>query len=90
MLIIKDKLFVQKLKSILKYIAKDKHSAAISFEYHLSQKFSLLKSSPNIYKQSKCFQDTNYRDLIHQGYTIIYKIEEKRILILEIFKWQDR
>ncbi len=31
--IIRDKLFVDKLKQILRYIAKDKKSAAVSFEY---------------------------------------------------------
>lgn len=35
-------------------------------------------------------QDRAYRDMIYQGYTIIYKVEKEKILILEIFKWQNK
>ena len=40
---------------------------------------------PSIY-----FKDIKYRDLIFKGYTVIYKVEEDEIKILDIFKWQDR
>ena len=36
------------------------------------------------------FDEKAYRDMIHQGYTIIYKVDKERIIILEIFKWQER
>ena len=36
------------------------------------------------------FEDSRYRDLIFKGYTVIYKVEENEIKILDIFKWQDR
>ncbi len=48
---------------------------------YMEQLFSILRF---IHK------DKAYRDLIHQGYTVIYKVEEEKILILEIFKWQQR
>ncbi len=35
-------------------------------------------------------EDKAYRDMIYQGYTIIYKVEKEKILILEIFKWQNK
>ncbi|MDF1874628.1 hypothetical protein JHD48_02640 [Sulfurimonas sp. SAG-AH-194-I05] len=40
---------------------------------------------PSIY-----FEDANYRDLIFKGYTVIYKVEDEEIKVLDIFKWQDR
>ena len=40
---------------------------------------------PSIY-----FEDEKYRDLVFKGYTVIYKVEDNEIKILDIFKWQDR
>lgn len=90
MKIVKDIYFQKQLYSILKHIAKDKKSAAIKFEKELSTKFKTIKDNPLMYRKSKYFEDEVYRDLVHYGYTIIYKTEESRILILEIFKWQNR
>jgi len=36
------------------------------------------------------FRAKEYRDLIYEGYTVIYKVETDKILILDIFKWQNR
>ncbi len=49
-----------------------------------------LLDFPYQYRQSLYFEDESYRDLVYQGYTIIYKVEEERVLILEIFKWIER
>ena len=42
------------------------------------------------FKLKNYFEDKAYRDMIYQGYTIIYKVEKEKILILEIFKWQNK
>ena len=42
-----------------------------------------------MYRKSVYFDDENYRDLIHKGYTVVYKIEKERIIILDIFKWSE-
>lgn len=54
------------------------------------KKMDLIRDAPFMCRQSHYFQDEAYRDLILKGYTIIYKIENKTIKILDIFKWQDR
>ncbi len=90
MIIIKDEQYLSQLFNILKYIAKDKKSAALYFERKLNKKIIFLKDNPAQYRKSIYFDDEHYRDLIYQGYTIIYKIEKEKILILEIFKWIDR
>ena len=41
-------------------------------------------------RQSLYFEDDRYRDLIFKGYTIIYKVEDDTIKVLDIFKWQER
>jgi plasmid stabilization system protein ParE len=82
--------FLKELFSILKHIKKDKVSASIQFEKQLNKKIKNLIDFPYQYRASYYFEDKAYRDLIHQGYTIIYKVEQERIIILEIFKWQNR
>lgn len=90
MTIIRDTKYKKQLLTILRYIANDKVSASINFRKELDEKIANLIESPFIYRPSYYFDNSNYRDLIYQGYTIIYKIETERILILEIFKWMDR
>lgn len=90
MTIIKDKIFQKQLFRILKYIAQDKVSAAKKFENELSRLIKNLVNSPYKFRASNYFDEEYYRDLVYHGYTIIYKIEIDKILILEIFKWQER
>ena len=75
MKIVKDKLFIKKLESIYNYIKKDKPLAARDFVVSLNKKFKNLKTFPKMYRKSIYFDDENYRDLIHMGYTVIYKID---------------
>ncbi len=89
MRIIKDKEFLKKLKLIYEYIKKDKPQAAKNFVYGLNVKIKNLKKFPKMYRKSIYFDDENYRDMVYKGYTIIYKIEKDKILILDIFKWRE-
>ena len=90
MIIIKDENYLSQLFTLLSYIGKDKQSASKKFEEELNNKINLLKTSPFMCKQSNYFEHEAYRDLVYSGYTIIYKVEEEKIIILEIFKWQNR
>jgi len=82
--------FLKELFSILRLIRGDKISASIQFEKQLNKKIKNLQDFPYQYRASYYFEDKSYRDLIYQGYTVIYKVEDERIIILEIFKWQNR
>lgn len=90
MTVIKDKKFSIQLIGILSFIAKDKKSAALNFERELEYQIQGLVRFPLKFRKSYYFDDEAYRDLIYKGYTIIYKIETDKILMLEIFKWQSR
>lgn len=90
MTIVKDIKFSIQLLGILKYIAEDKKSAAIKFERELDRFINDLVNFPLKHRKSYYMDDEAYRDLIYMGYTIIYKVETDKILILEIFKWQNR
>ena len=88
--IVKDILFLKQLANIILYIKKDKITPAKKFEKELNDKIKLLTKNPHMCKKSIYFDDDKYRDLTYRGYTIIYKVEENRLLILDIFKWQDK
>ncbi len=82
--------FSEPLILILHRISKDKKSAAKKFKHDLKEKIDLLTESPFMCRQSNYFEDDRYRDLTFKGYTIIYKVEDNKIKILDIFKWEDR
>lgn len=90
MRLVKTRSYVQRLQAILRYIALDNPSAALSFERELQARLELIKNQPLMCRPSNYLNDEAYRDLIHQGYTLIYKIEEQAIVLLDIFKWQQR
>lgn len=90
MTIIRDIKYKKQLLSILRHIANDKVLASLKFEKELNIKINNLVDSPFICRPSYYFDDKAYRDMLYRGYTIIYKIETDKILILEIFKWVDR
>ena len=82
--------FSEPLFNILTIIAKDKKSASKKFNKDLKEKIKLLLKSPFMCRPSIYFEDKKYRDLIFKGYTVIYKVEDDEIKVLDIFKWQDR
>lgn len=90
MQIVYEESFSKSLFQIITFISKDKKSSAVKFKNNLKEKIELLKLSPFICRKSKYINNENYRDLIFKGYTTIYKIEEKQIKILDIFKWEDK
>lgn len=82
--------YLRALQNILRYIALDNPPAAIQFERELNARFKLICTQPKMCRASIYMNDPSYRDLIYQGYTVIYKIEADRLLLLDIFKWQLR
>ncbi|MDF1881389.1 type II toxin-antitoxin system RelE/ParE family toxin [Sulfurimonas sp. MAG313] len=80
-------LFQEALKEIVKYIAKDKKSASISFNKNLKQQIKDIPNNPLKYVKSGYFNDSNVRDMTYMGYTIIYEINFKNnsIEMLKIF-----
>jgi plasmid stabilization system protein ParE len=90
MMVEKKPKYLYGLMNILTYIKNDKPLAAKKFENRLNKQICNLIQFPLKHRKSIYFDDENYRDLIYYGYTIIYKIENEKILILDIFKWQER
>lgn len=82
--------YFRNLTVILTFIAKDKITAAQNFENDLNTKLRNLLDSPYAYRQSHYYDDERYRDLTYKGYTVVYKIMDEVIQILDIFKWVDK
>lgn len=84
--------FDDNLLSILKYIAKNSPQNAKDFKNKLDKKIKNIPNMPLKARKSFYFDDINVRDLIFKGYTIPYYIDENLsiIVIIDIFKWQDR
>ena len=83
--------YLESLKDVLKYIAKDKKSAAFSFRQALDIKINNLKDFPFMYKISIYFDDEYIRDMTHKGYTIPYEVdlEKETISIIGISKYKN-
>ena len=92
MQIIKDELFKENLKTVLKYIAQDSKTKASKFNKQLSVQVNKLDNMPFKFRQSNYYEDNNIRDLIFKGYTIPYLVDEEKelIVVLDIFKYSFR
>ena len=89
--IIESEDYLDALKEVLVYIAKDKKSAAVQFKKELSKKIKNLKDFPFMYRVSVYFDNEYIRDLTHKGYTIPYEVdlENKIISIIGITKYKN-
>jgi len=77
---------VQDLIDIKNYIAKDSLNRANSFISELNGKIKSLQEMPQRCRKSFYTQEANTHDLIHKGYTIVYKIIQNNVHILTIFR----
>ena len=91
MTVIKTKDYLESLKDVLGYIAKDKKSAALAFRKALDIKINNLKDFPFMYRISIYFDDEYIRDMTHKGYTIPYEVDLKKqtISIIGISKYKN-
>ena len=80
------------LKKILKYISTDSKNRAYTFNNELFYVLNNIANMPYKYRKSIYHSDKNIRDCIFKGYTIPYLIDEnnKKIILLDIFKWTNR
>jgi len=87
MKIIRTNLFIFQLQRSLIFIAKDKVSASKDFRSKLNKSIKEIIDFPYKYRKSIYFEDESIRDMIFNGYTIIYQIDKikQQIKILEIF-----
>lgn len=85
MKIIESKEYKNQIRKIALNIKKDKPSAAIKFAKDLKKQIKDVPNMPYKYRQSNYHDDKEVRDMTYKGYTIIYKIYDNHIKIVEIF-----
>ena len=87
MTIVYDEKFVLKLGKIWHFIAMDSQNRANVFRDELRQHIESIPDFPYKFRKSKWFNDERVRDMIFKGYTIPYYVQDDKIVILDIFKW---
>lgn len=90
MQIIRGEKYLEKLQSIMEFIAKDSITSALEFQLNLDEQISDLHDMPFKYRKSIYFDDKSIRDLVFKGYAVPYKIDKtkKTITIIGINKYQ--
>lgn len=76
--------FRDKLNIQIDFIAKDKPFAARKFKSELISKIKEIPQMPYMHRKSFFFDREDIRELIHKGYIIVYKVNEKESVI-EVF-----
>jgi plasmid stabilization system protein ParE len=72
---------IQDLQEIVRYISFDNPVRAESFGRELIAKTRLLAAFPEMGRVVPEFGEPNVRELIHQSYRIVYRIEPEKQLI---------
>ncbi|WP_323586315.1 type II toxin-antitoxin system RelE/ParE family toxin [Aliarcobacter butzleri] len=92
MQIIRDINYLQKLQSIMEFIAQDSLNQAIKFQVDLDEIIDDIPNMPFKYRKSIYFNDNNIRDLIFKGYVVPYKIDtsKNQIIIIGINKYMEK
>lgn len=77
------------LQNIKEYIALDNKKVAIEHLKKIKIKIELLGKYPYLGKENSSTDNVMIRDFVVMGHKVIYKIDEKSILILAIYKYMD-
>lgn len=86
------RLFDIRLEAIILYIAEESPRNARKLKNRFQKSISNLDYMPYKFRKSYYYDNENIRDLIVQKYTIPYLIDNDndRIVLLDIFKWEER
>lgn len=86
------KLFDIRLESIILHIAKESPRNARKLKNRFEKSINNLDYMPYKFRKSYYYDNENIRDLIVQRYTLPYLIDNDndRIVVLDIFKWEER
>lgn len=77
------------LLAIKEYIAIDNKNRAIQHLREIKTKIELLAKYPYLGKINATIDNERVREFIVMGYKVIYKINEKSITVLVIYKYID-
>lgn len=81
--------FIEKLEIVLLFIAEDSNNKAKEFYKSLIEVLEGLTFMPFKYRKSKFFGEKTVRDCVFKGYVIPYRIEEDKIIIIDMIKYRN-
>lgn len=84
MKIIWTNLAIERLEEIVDYIKKDNVEAAENLVINIFDKVEKLKAQPFSGRYLDEVKQNNIREIFEGNYRIIYKIEEKRLIVLTV------
>ena len=87
-LILKER-FKYKLENQIEYIAKDKPQAAKRFQRKIIEKIKEIPKHPLSCRKSIFFEEEAIRDLVVDGYIILFRINLENIEVFGFNKYED-
>lgn len=82
--------FVNRLEKQLEYLAKISPQSAKKLKTELISKIKNIPKNPYLYRKSIYFDNILVRDLIHKGYTVVFRINEKQIEVFGFTRFQEK
>mgnify|MGYP003706102285 CR=1 FL=1 len=89
MKIIYKETFVVRLEKQLKYISENSPKSAKKLKTEFIQRIKTNPDNPYLFRKSIYFENDSVRDLIHKGYTIVFRINENQIEIFGLTRFQE-
>ena len=81
--------FLHRLENQIEYISLDSPTRAKNFKNNLLERIREIARNPYRHRQSIYFDDTEIRDLIYKGYTIVFRITKDQIEVFGFVKYQN-
>jgi len=90
MKIIYKETFVVRLEKQLKYISENSPKSAKKLKTEFIQRIKTIPDNPYLFKKSIYFENDSVRDLIHKGFTIVFRINKNQIEIFGLTRFQEK
>jgi len=90
MKIIYKETFVVRLEKQLKYISENSPKSAKKLKTEFIQRIKTIPDNPYLFRKSIYFENDSVRDLIHKGYTIVFRINKNQIEIFGLTRFQEK
>jgi plasmid stabilization system protein ParE len=80
--------FLERLENQIDYISSDSPKRARKFKNDLLSRIKEISDNPYKFRKSIYFDNSNIRDLIFKGYTVVFRINENQIEVFGFVKYQ--
>ncbi len=79
--------FLQRLEKQIEYISSDSPKRARKFKNELLNRIREIPANPYSCRKSIYFEQTEIRDLIFKGYTVVFRINKNKIEVFGFVKY---